>query len=405
MKKRLNLAALIIGVIVLTAALTFTITYTTVADVFSEQLMLERATSKRLAKIVNLVDTIDSSYVGEYEFDELLDGAAEGIVYAMDDIWSFYMDEEAYLEYKQQIANDYVGIGVSVVLDGESGGLRVIKVHSGSPAEKSGIKFKDLILAVDGKPVSELVSELGYEDAVASIRGEGGTDVVLGIGRGREYIECAVTRGPYVSNPISSEILEGNIGYIRIENFDSNADLNFATAINNLIGAEVEGIIFDVRANGGGFKDVMVDMLNILCPQGVLISMRDKNGNEHIDYSDAEEIDLPMAVIVDAESYSAAEFFAAALQEYGKAKVVGVKTFGKGYSQVTVELGDGSAVNISTNEYFTPSGKSLIGVGVTPDYMADRDQTMHLYLLPHDQDAQLQTAILAIKDEILRRAK
>lgn len=397
MKKRFN-AATVVGLIVLVAALTFTLTYSAVTAAFSEQLSIERATSKRLSKIVNMVDVIESEFVGDYEFEELLNGAAEGIIAATGDRWSFYMDEEEYQQYKASTSNDYVGIGITVVFDEDAGGLRVAKVHAGSPADEAGLKFRDLIVTVDGQSILTMIEDLGYEEAVNQIRGESGTTVVLGVsGDNGEVVSHVVTRGAYVNNPISSEILEGNIGYIRIENFDSRADVNFISALNSLIEAGVEGLIFDVRSNGGGYKDVMVEMLDVLCPEGVLFTMRDKSGNEQVDYSDAQEVNLPMAVLVNEGSYSAAEFFAAALQEYGKAFVVGTGTSGKGYSQVTIELGDGSAMNISTNEYFTPSGKSLIGEGIKPDYPVAGNSSVNLLLLSHEDDTQLQTAIEQLK--------
>ncbi len=399
MKKRFSLAT-VIGLALLVAALTFTITYGAVQRIYNEQLAEEQQTGKRFAKLIKMLDIIQTDFVGNSNEPELMDGAADGVIAATGDRWSFYMDEKSYQEYRSSVANDYAGIGVTVIYDQAAGGLRVGKLHAGSPADTAGLRYRDLIVAVDGGNIVDLINELGYSDAVAKVRGVAGTDVVLTVERDGERMDFTVTRGQYLNNPISSEILDGNIGYIKIENFDSRADVNFADALSKLLGAEVEGLIFDVRDNGGGYKDVMVEMLDMLCPEGILFQMRDKHGSEQIDYSDAEEVDLPMVVLVNEDSYSAAEFFAAALQEYGKAYIVGTNTSGKGYSQVTIELGDGSAMNLSVYEYFTPSGKSLIGVGLDPDYKVPSNYSTNLLLLDHEDDEQLQTAIARVTLDI-----
>jgi len=397
MKRRFNIAT-VIGLMALTAALTFAMMYFPLESRFNEQLAREKQNSDKYEKIDNLLKTIENDFVGEYDLETLMDGAAAGIISATGDRWSFYMSDAEYESYKQSVANEYVGIGVTVVYDEARAGLVVAKVHSGSPAEVAGLKYKDLIVGADG----ERVADIGYQGTVERVRGIAGTNVTLTVipRDAEEETSVTVQRSAYKYNPISSEIIEGNIGLIRIENFDLNVDTNFVDALSKLLDAGVEGLVFDVRNNPGGLKTAMVNILDILCPEGNLITMRDKRGNELVDYSDAEEINLPMAVIVNEDSYSAAEFFAAALSEYGKAKIVGTGTSGKGYSQVTIELGDGSAINLSTNEYFTPNGNSLIGKGLKPDYHIESAPNVNILLLEHSEDEMLQTALNVVRIRI-----
>ncbi len=388
MKKRFNIAT-IIGLMLLSAVVAFTITYLTVEKHFEEQLVNEQSRNEELNKIIKVFNTIESDYVGDYEQEDLIDGAVYGIIAGMGDRWSFYMDKEAFSEYQNNINNQYVGIGVTVAFLSDENVLVVTRVHSGSAAEASGIRYKDKIFSVDG----ELVADIGYDETVARVRGAEDTPVTLGIKRGNEELNVQVVRKSYLYNAVSSQILSNNLGYIKIDNFDSRVDVNFEDALKKLLDANITGLIFDVRGNPGGMKDTMVSMLDILCPEGVLFKMRDKHGAEVVDRSDANEVNLPMVVIVNENSYSAAEFFAVALQEYDKADIIGTGTSGKGYSQVTKALGDGTAINLSTNEYFTPTGKSLIGVGLTPDHFVESNPDVNFMLLEPEEDTQLQKAI------------
>jgi carboxyl-terminal processing protease len=398
MKKRYNIAT-IIGLMLLAAAVTFTVTYLTVESQFQEQLALEKSRDEALNKIVKVLNTIESDFIGEYDEEALIDGAVYGIVAATGDRWSFYLNKEDFTQYQADLMNQQVGIGVTVTYDAEESALVIVKVHPGSPADAGGLKKRDMIVGVDG----ESVSDLGYNGTVDKVRGAENTPVTLEIKRGETTFTIDIIRKTYLYNAVSSKIINGNIGYVKIDNFDGRVAVNFEDTIAKLLEAEVEGLILDVRGNLGGLKDSMVSMLDLLCPEGVLFIMRDKHGNESIDYSAPGEVDLPMVVIVDQDSYSAAEFFAVALQEFGKAEIVGTGTYGKGYSQVTKDLGDGTALNLSTNEYFTPKGRSLIGTGITPDYYVELDYDGNFLLLEEEEDNQLQKAIEVLSLRIFER--
>ena len=400
MKKRFNVAT-IVGLMLLAAAVTFTITYLTVERQFQIQLSLEQSRDATLNKLDKVLDTIDSDFVGKYDTNKLIDGAVYGIIAATGDRWSFYMNKEEYAVYQKSVKNEYVGIGVTVSYDESKKGLVITKVHAGSPADEAGLKYRDVIVGIDG----EAAADLGYSETVKRVRGAENTKVKLSLMRGEMPMTVEITRRSYLYNAVSSKIINGNIGYVRIDNFDSRVDVNFDDAIGKLQEAGVQALVFDVRDNPGGMKDSMVKMLDLLCPEGVLFTMRDKHGSESVDYSAPGEINLPMVVIVNQDSYSAAEFFAAALQEYGKAQIVGTGTSGKGFSQVTKDLGDGSAINLSTNEYFTPKGKSLAGVGLTPDYPVELTGDKNFLLLDEKDDAQLQKAIEVVSLKMSQTVK
>lgn len=346
-------------------------------------------------------EIVDSQFVGEYDMGEVRDYVLTGYAEGLGDRWTSYMTEEYYQSYLDSAAESTVGIGVTVsakTRDDESTVLRVESVAHGSPAEEAGIGAYDEITAVDGKTVDELG---GYEDAVDAILGEEGKRVTLTI---QSYAtgnstDIAVTRQEYEQIHVTARMLEDNIGYISIDRFTDQTDEQFLDALEEMQEAGAESLIFDLRNNPGGQLAALVNSLDPLLPEGDIISLKNKEGKTETYTSDADELKLPMAVIVNEDSYSAAEFFAAALQEYGKATVIGEKTCGKGYSQQGFPLSGGGCLNISTNCYYTPKGESLIGKGVTPDVTVSLsdDKTERFYVLEDSEDDQLQAAIDAVK--------
>ena len=268
-----------------------------------------------------------------------------------------------------------------------------------SPAEKAGLLPGDVITAVEGSSALEL----GMEETKNRVRGEEETDVTLTILRGGEQKDVTITRATIEVEVVSYELLENAIGYIKINNFDSNCARDTLAAIDALREQGAQSLIFDLRFNPGGMKDELLKVLDYLLPEGPLFTSVDYLGNEYTDYSDENSLDMPMAVLVNGDSYSAAEFFAAALQEYNAATVVGTQTCGKGNYQQTFRLSDGSAVAVSTGHYKTPNGVQLTDVGVTPDIVVEVDEETYLNLyyekVEKAEDAQLQAAISALAQE------
>ena len=318
--------------------------------------------SRASTKLDYVQSLLENCYIGETDEEALQDAAAAAMVEAIGDRWSYYMTAEEYLQYQDAMANSYVGIGVTIEMR-DDGTMDVVEVTSGSGAEEAGIRPGDRITAVEGQSVVGMTSS----ESGALIRGEEGTAVELTVLRDGEELELSVTRKRIDTVVATYEMLEGNIGLVTIENFDQRCAEESIAAIEALLEQGAESLIFDVRNNPGGYKDEMVELLDYLLPEGPLFRSEDYRGVEEVDESDADCLDIPMAVVVNLQSYSAAELFAAALSEYDTAVVVGEQTFGKGYFQSTFPLPDGSAVNLSIGKYCTPNGVSLAGVGLTPD--------------------------------------
>ena len=343
---------------------------------------------------------LEQYFIDDYDEDALADAAASAMVTATGDRWSYYLSAADYQSYEESMNNAYVGIGVTIALDEEAGGLRVESVEAGSPAYEAGIKAGDIMLEVEGQKTIDL----GTTGTRNLVRGEEGTTVHLKFRRGEETYECDVLRASIQTVVAECRMLEDSIGYVKINNFDARCYDETSACIDEVLDQGAKALLFDVRFNGGGYKDEMVKILDKLLPEGVLFQSEDYAGKKQTDTSDAACIELPMAVLVNRDSYSAAEFFAAALQEYHWAKVVGEKTCGKGNFQTGFRLSDGSLLNISIGKYYTPQGKSLTDIGVTPDVEIEYDDDTYAKLyygqLSDEEDTQLQEAIGILTSEI-----
>ena len=304
---------------------------------------------------------VNSRFVGEYDETQVVDSALSGMVDGLGDRWSYYLTEEEYEAQNQRRTNQYVGIGVTVNYESEDG-LTIVEVTEGGPAEAAGLQSGEVITAVDG---FSLAGEARYEGA-ERIQGEEGTTVTLEVlGTDGETRTVEVTRASLDSDPVTAKMLEGNVGYVALANFYDHSADRLKEEVTRLQEEGAEALVFDMRNNGGGYLSELTEMLDFLLPEGPIFISRDRAGNEEVTQSDAACVDLPMAVLVNANTYSAAEFFAAELQEQGVAVIVGEPTSGKGYSQQTFALPHGGAMAISTGAYFTGRGTSLIGTGLT----------------------------------------
>lgn len=365
----------------------------------TEQVEADTATQEDYhEKLDEIVALLNEVYVDGYDTDKLGDYLAQAAVAATGDRWSYYVSAEDYDAFVESNENAYVGIGVTVESsDDLTDGVQITKVTPNSPAEEAGIEADDRIYAVEG----ETVESLGLDETKNRIRGEEGTEVTLTILRGEKKFDVTVKRASVEVEVVKYSMLDGSIGYIKINNFEANSADRTIEAIDTLRGQGAKALVFDLRFNPGGRKDELVRVLDDLLPEGPLFRSVDYKGNESVDYSDADCVELPMAVLVNGDSYSAAEFFAAALQEYDWATVVGTKTCGKANYQQTFRLSDGSAVAVSTGHYQTPHGVTLANVGVTPDEIVEVDNKTYLELYKEavavKDDAQLQAAIKAVK--------
>lgn len=351
-------------------------------------------------KIQSLGQLFDTYFIDEYDpsvmEEAAADGAAAAMVEATGDRWSFYISASDMDAYEEQMNNSYVGIGVTI-LEVEDG-MQVMAVMPGSPAEEAGVQADDICVEVEGQKTAEL----GLDKTQELVRGEEGTYVSMGFTRNGTLYHVDIQRRAIVSDVATLQMLEDDIALIKIANFDMHCARQTLSCISDAMDQGAKALLFDVRFNGGGLKDEMVEILDALLPEGDVFRSVDYRGVEEVEVSDASCIEIPMAVLVNEDSYSAAEFFAAALQEYGVAQVIGAQTIGKGNFQYTLDVGDGSAVSLSVGKYYTPNGISLTDVGVTPDVEVGLPYEEYLALyygnLAQDKDEQLQAAIEALKE-------
>ena len=348
-------------------------------------------------KLEDLENLIEAYFIEETDRTAMEDAAAAAMVDSLGDKWSHYMSAENYLIYREQMNNAYVGIGITITVSEDGSGFLVTEVNKGGSAEEAGMIAGDVILEIEGQTTEGMTTTQARD----LVRGVEGTQVKLMIRRDSESLELSVTRKTVETPVTDSWLLEDGIGLITIYNFDDRCAKETIAAIENLMEQGAEALIFDVRGNPGGYKDELVELLDYLLPEGPLFRSEDYTGKVFVDESDASCLEMPMAVLVDADSYSAAEFFAAALDEYDVAVVVGQPTSGKGYFQSTFELDDGSAVTISIGKYTTPNGVSLADAGITPEILVEVDEEtafkIYAGILDPVDDPQVQAAVEALK--------
>lgn len=336
---------------------------------------------------------LEEKYIGTINDEDMLEGAIKGYVAGMGDEYAeYYTPEEMSNELDEAMGN-YVGIGIYMIVNNRDGTIVVSEPMKGSPAEKVGIKAKDIITKVNGEEINkDNVSTISNK-----IKGEEGTIVKLEIKRENETLNFEVERKKIVISHVSTEIKDGNIGYIAIADFDGGVAKEFEKKYNELIKKGIKSLIIDIRDNGGGVVDESIDILDMLCDKDktLLITM-DKNGKETITKSKNKAIiDLPIIVLTNEYSASASEIFAGALKDNNRAKLVGTKTYGKGVIQTLMKLSDGSGLKMTTEEYYTPNRNKINKVGIDPDYEIKLPDDIKE--LTSENDTQLKKAMELLK--------
>ena len=336
---------------------------------------------------------IKNRFIEEADMEKAEDAAATAMIDSLGDRWSYYLSAADYATHKEQVENAYVGIGITISPEENSQGFLILAVQKDSGAEAAGLLAGDIITGAGSQDVRGMTTAQLRD----IIRGKEGTSVSLEITRDSEVLRVQVTRMQILTEVVSYEMLENSIGLIAISNFDARCADETIAAIEALREQGAQALIFDVRNNPGGYATELVKVLDYLLPEGDLFRTLDYAGRETVDKSDASFLDMPIAVVCNEDSYSAAEFFPAAIQEYGAGTIVGMPTCGKGYFQYTYELSDGSAVGLSAGKYFTPSGKSLIGTGIQPDVVVEVDDETRAKIaygtLDAKDDPQIQAAV------------
>ena len=349
------------------------------------------------SKLDQLETLILDRFAGDADATAMEDAAAAAMIKATGDRWSYYIPASEYQSYVEQSENAYVGVGITIQATENNEGFLLVEVNPEGPAAEAGLEVGDVLIAVEEEDVRGMATA-GVRELV---RGKEGTFVKMTVLRKGEHRSFSVERRQVLTPVAYQEMLEDGIGLVTIVNFDERCAEETISAIKTLLKNGAEKLIFDVRYNGGGYASEMVDVLDYLLPEGELFRMVSSAGKESIDYSDAEYLDIPMAVLVNGGTYSAAEFFAEALRQYDAAVIVGEQTSGKGFYQNTFRLQDGSAVALSVGRYYTPAGTSLEGVGVTPDRIVElgEEQASGLYYgtLASGDDPQIQEAVKLLK--------
>ena len=350
--------------------------------------------AERYARLEEIRETLMAEYYTEVDDETLMTGAIRGMMDSLEDPYTFYYTPEEMQDMQEESEGVYHGVGMLVSMT-EEAQLRVVRVFRDSPAEKAGVLAGDILLAVDGTPVSGATSK-DMNDAVSLIRGEDNSEVVVTILRGEEEMDVPMLRGDVTINYVEYEILEGDIGYMVLYQFMGNCVNGFREAMQAFEDANVSGVIVDVRANPGGRLIDVVAICDELLPEGMIVYTEDRAGSRIPYYSDAEYNDIPLVVLADEASASASEIFAAAMQDYERGMVVGKTTFGKGIVQTLISFrDDGAGMQYTTSSYFTPKGRSIHGEGVVPDVEVELWENYDPSVTEPDpeNDNQLKTAI------------
>ena len=339
-------------------------------------------------KLKKVLEIIDKEYLYSYDLEKIEDGAISGMLDALGDPYTAYYNVENTKNFLVETEGEYEGIGIYLTMDTEYELPIVLAVFKNSPAAEAGVLPGDYILEIEGESTKDKL----LEEISTKVKGRPNTKVKIKFGRyddneNYEEIEKEITRKKIETNYFEDKILENNIGYISFEAFDEHAEEHFNDAYNKLVNKnEVEGLIIDLRNNSGGIVDVAEAIVDKIVPLGNITYIVDKEGNKEYINSDSECIKIPLVVLINENSASAAEIMAAAVQDHSVGEIVGTTSYGKGLVQKFKSLGDGTYVKITISEYFSPNGKKINGVGVVPDVIVEDDKNT-------EEDEQLLKAI------------
>ncbi len=386
----------------LAAMLTFQITFIAVKGSMADAKSSQTTAAGFAVKAAERLSALDSAYrelyLGELDDDTLIDYLLKGYVAGTGDSYGVYYTSDEVADFMSDLTGETEGIGVNVIYDSEQGAIEILTVQPDSPALSAGIREGDLIVYVGDE--REPVAELGYNAAVAKLRGAEGTDAVLTVLRAGELIDFSITRAKVLSTTVYSHVceLDESVGIIRITGFDRDTTLEqFKSAYTELENAGCTSFIFDLRNNPGGELNAVVDTLDFLLPEGPVIRIFDKDDNMVDEYtSDAECKTQPMAVLVNGNTASAAELFTSALRDYDKAVIIGETSYGKGCMQSSVTLPDGGMLSVTYRMYKPPFSESYHGIGIVPDVEVKAEGALlekHFLKVTDSEDNQLAAAL------------
>lgn len=339
---------------------------------------------------LNAIDSVlESFYFGDVDDETAKDNIYKAYLSSYGDKYTMYYTADEYKALKESTNGKFYGIGAVCQLSGE-GGVLLVDVYDNGAGYQAGLRSGDRVVNVDGRDITDM--ELS--SAVALIKGDKGTSVTLEVIRGTERLTFSAVRDAVEAKTVSYTLLDNNIGYLSISQFEEVTTKQFKAAVEDLQSQGMKGLVIDIRNNPGGLLDTVVGMLKYMLPDGLIVYTEDKQGNrKEYKGQDNDEFNLPLAVIVNGNSASASEIFAGAIQDYGKGTIIGTQTYGKGIVQTVKPLTDGSAIKFTIAKYFTPNGQDIHGKGVTPDMVVEYDTDA-------DVDTQLDAAIKNVEAQI-----
>lgn len=367
-------------------------------DVLNNQKVIESTKVKKKANTIEAL--IDKYYIDEVKDEKIADGIYTGMMYSLGDPYAAYYTKEDFASLMEATNGVYHGIGAVVSQDAKTGIISVVKPFKGSPAYKAGLLPGDVIYKVNG----EEVTGEDLTEVVSRMKGEEGTKVVITIVREgeEEPIEYTIARKKVEIPTIEYEMLSNNIGYIAVSEFDEITSQQFINAVDSLEQKGQNGLIIDLRNNGGGLYDTAVKMLDRMLPKELLVYQEDKYGNKDEEYAkNDDKFTKPLVILINGNTASASEIFAGAIQDYEAGTIVGTTSFGKGIVQSVIPLYDDSAVKLTVAKYFTPKGRNIHGIGIEADVVVELDESLKQKpVIEKNEDNQLKKAVEVLKGEI-----
>lgn len=406
MSRKISIGAAI-SIAAISAAITVTLTYSYAMKSFNAKVASVNERQAMYTKLSEIDQKARQDYIGKIDETALTDGICTGYLAGLGDSHTQYLSAKKYKAYLNSTDSKNTGVGIRTIQDGD-GNMEVIEVIPGSPAEKYGIKKGDTITQIDGSDVARIT----YASALNDLDGTAGTQIKFKILRSQkaagassgdsfQSVDIAVTRGEYTQQTLESSMINGNAAYVKISQFGANTADDFNNAISSLVHQGAAGIVIDLRNNSGGSMEAAASVLDTLLPAGNTVTSRDKTGKITVEYtSKANEVNLPISVLVNNQTSGAAELFAADIRDFKKGLLVGETTAGDGTKDTAVPLSDGSAMILSTAEYLTPAGKTFdgsgIGVDITKSLTDDQQSLFETNSLAPSADVQVQTAVSAL---------
>ena len=353
-----------------------------------------------IRKLAMLESVLNEYYVGDVDRYKLQEGIYKGFISGVGDAYSTYYTQEEYDAFKEETSGIYNGIGIKMYLETEDNSIVIKEVFEGSPAESAGLLPYDKIIKVAGKSVSGN----DYTTVTELVAGKKDTDIALTIYRpsDNKTYEFSLTRSNITYPTVYFRMLDEDLAYIQVTKFEELTHNQFKNALEKSKEQNAKGIVLDLRNNPGGLLRIAKDIVDELVPEGIIVSTKDKNGKSIEYYADREYHDIPMVVLINGSSASASEVVASALKDYNRAKLVGETSYGKGVVQTIIPLSDGSAIKLTTSQYFTPSGVCIQGIGIEPDVHIGLpiEKLLKGAKLEDTEDDQLQTAMKVLREEI-----